>query len=83
MISRQDSAEYIIGMKRAFIEQKLTPLLKAIDNDLERVSYETDIHDGNIVDETVTVSFKSGGKRRIDITGDSLKAAVVDIIRFF
>lgn len=83
MVSRQETAEYVTELKRSFIDTKLTPLLRAIDSSIDDVSYRAEISDGNIIEEIVTVTFKSGGIRYIDITGDSLKAAVTDIIRYF
>lgn len=63
--------------KSSFVYNELWLLIRAIDKDITDISYSvTDVEE-----EEVTVTWQNGYKRRINVTGDSLKGIVWDVLR--
>lgn len=63
--------------KTFFVRKFLRPLIKAVDKDVDEVYY-LKTADG---EEFVNICYLNGSKRRIIVTGDSLKAIVQDVIK--
>lgn len=63
--------------KSSFVYNELWLLIRAIDKNITNISYSvTDAEE-----EEVTVTWQNGFKRRINVTGDSLKGIVWDVLR--
>ncbi|MBR1823283.1 MAG: hypothetical protein IJ779_03500 [Ruminococcus sp.] len=63
--------------KDSFVRHELRFLVRAIDKDITDISYTVT----DVGEEEVTVTWHNGYKRRINVTGDSFKAIVWDVLR--
>lgn len=61
--------------KKKFVEGPLQELIKAIDPDVESVEFES-----KRVAEVVKITYVNGLKVNIDVTADSKKAMVMDVM---
>ena len=62
--------------KKAFVENELSMALERADNSIDKVLYN---YDEAKASETVFVIYKSGYKRKINVTGDSKIAIMLDV----
>lgn len=61
--------------KKLFVEKQLQRLVKAIDPSVQQLIYTT-----TAISETVTIC-RVTGKKSVNVTADSLKAIVIDVLR--
>lgn len=66
-----------INKKSQFISEEYCKLAKIINPDIEEMYY---VHHSDTNNETLVIFYKTGYKKMIDITADSLKAIVFDSI---
>lgn len=83
MVTRKDSLEYVTAMKAVFVEYQLSALLRVVDNEIIGASYSVEKSESGefVLNESVTISFKSGFTRNVNVTADSYKALVNDVLR--
>ena len=62
--------------KKSFVENELSMALEKADNSIDKVLYN---YDEAKASETVFVIYKSGYKRKINVTGDSKIAIMLDV----
>ena len=71
--------------KIEFVGKVVKPMAMAIDNDITEVTYETEytfVDDKpKYYEEFVTITFDNVYKRRVNVSGDSLKAIVADVLK--
>lgn len=80
-VTRSETIEYIYSLKRIFVENQLTELMKAVNSDVQDLKYEYQT-DGNVVyDEIVIIHFRSGGTHKVNVSGDSYKAITADVLK--
>lgn len=63
-------------VKYIFVTRYLQPLCKAIDRAIDTVEYSS-----NCVSELVTVKYRNGFGLTVDVTADSLRGIVVDVLK--
>lgn len=63
--------------KDSFVRHELRELLQAIDRDITDVSYSVEENG----EEFALITWQNGYKRRINVSGDSLRALVWDTLR--
>ena len=63
--------------KDRFVRHELRALLQAIDRDITDVSYAVEENG----EEFALITWQNGYKRRINVSGDSLRALVWDTLR--
>lgn len=63
--------------KDSFVRHELRALLQAIDRDITDVSYSVEENG----EEFALITWQNGYKRRINVSGDSLRALVWDTLR--
>lgn len=63
--------------KYSFVSHELRLLLQRISKDIIDISYTVT----DVGEEEVTVTWQNGYKRRINVTGDSFKGIVWDVLR--
>lgn len=85
MVTEQNALDYMLEVKNAFVENHLAPMLMDIFPDIKEVSYEAaKTKDGLYVEaETVTVEFKNGGAKRVNVSGDCCLQIAKDVLRKF
>lgn len=64
--------------KSDFVEFSLEPLIKRIDESVERLEYE---YSEATLDEYCIISYKNGFRRKVCITADSEKAITNDVLK--
>lgn len=64
--------------KSDFVEFSLEPLIKRIDESVERLEYE---YSEETLDEYCVISYKNGFRRKVNISGDSEKSIVFDVLK--
>lgn len=72
--------EEIYDEKRQFIQDKLTPFLQAIDQDIESAEYHVITHTPYDL-EYIVITWKGGSSKRAYVTGDSLVALAKDVLK--
>ena len=72
--------EEIFDEKRQFVTDKLTPFLKAIDQDIESAEYHVIAHTPYDL-EYIVITWKGGSSKRAYVTGDSLVALAKDVLK--
>lgn len=63
--------------KDSFVRHELRDLLQAIDRDITDVSYSVEENG----EEFALITWQNGYKRRINVSGDNLRALVWDTLR--
>lgn len=67
-------------MKKEFVEEKLLPLLQAVDDDICEATYHiVDRHPYDL--EYVLVEWRGGSTKRVYVTGDSLLTLARDVLK--
>ena len=67
-------------MKKEFVEEKLLPLLQAVDDSICEATYHiVDRHPYDL--EYVLVEWCGGSTKRVYVTGDSLLALARDVLK--
>lgn len=72
--------EELYDEKRAFIKDKLLPLVQAIDDTVKEAIYCV-VESASVDLEYVQLYYKNGSNRRIYVTADSLLALARDVLR--
>ena len=84
-MTRKDMILYTADIKNGFIHNKLFPLLKDLDHSVDSIEYNISLSDTGecIINEEIVIRCKDGNILRKNITGDSLKAVIIDVLKLF
>ncbi len=85
MVTEQNALDYMLEVKNAFVENHLAPMLRTVVGKIKSVEYAAVVSaDGlNTTMETVTVEFKNGGVKRVNVTGNSCLQIAKDVLSKF
>lgn len=69
--------------KQNFVDNLVRPMLMNADQDITDCRYKVEFHpkNANWVNETVTILFRNGTEKVINVVGDSHKAILIDIFK--
>lgn len=85
MVTERNALEYEVTLKKAFVEKRIEPMLREAVGKIKSVEYNAVISaDGSYTEwEIITVNFKNGGSRNINVSGDSCLQMAKDVLSKF